>query len=141
MKDAISRFTLDSATEFLFGQDVHSLDAELPFPPWSVRSTSASESDHPADRFVSSFQRAQELVGQRIRFGPLYPLFEPLTNKVANERKAIDQFVLPIIKTAIKRREEHEGGLPSATSTTFLDHLLDSVKGISLHRLPSVNLT
>src|SRR4051812_35501938 len=40
-QDLVARFTLDSATEFLFGANVHSLDAELPFPHDDVRAAAA----------------------------------------------------------------------------------------------------
>lgn len=75
-QDLISRFTLDSATEFLFGNDVHSLAGGLPYPYYHS-TTSTSDSDaHPSTRFVHAFQEAQMITAFRSRFGSHWPLFE-----------------------------------------------------------------
>lgn len=57
-QDVVSRFTMDSATEFLFGKDVRSLDAPLPYPSTArtpFMEGGAAEEVHPADRFVRAF--------------------------------------------------------------------------------------
>lgn len=57
-QDLVSRFTLDSATEFLFGTCVHSLQAEAP-PPFGL-----------------ALGRVQHQLAQRSRASPVWPLFE-----------------------------------------------------------------
>lgn len=53
-QDAIGRFTLDSATVHLYGKDVRSLEAGLPYPPYDIsgkRNPDTYES-HPSNLFV-----------------------------------------------------------------------------------------
>ncbi|PPQ73115.1 hypothetical protein CVT26_014736, partial [Gymnopilus dilepis] len=52
IQDLASRFTMDSATEFLFAQDVRSLDAGLPYPYYAPPANSVEGGvnwDHPAN--------------------------------------------------------------------------------------------
>lgn len=61
-QDLTARFTLDSATEFLFGAKVDSISAGLPFPPALAASrTPKSFHAHPSTPFVRAFGRAQAL--------------------------------------------------------------------------------
>ena len=57
VQDALSRFTLDTATEFLFGQNVKSLSGDLPYPSMCKK---ASPRAHASDKFALAFSRAQE---------------------------------------------------------------------------------
>src|ERR1700690_1267046 len=59
-QDMVSRFTLDSATDFLFGNNVRSLSAGLPYPDNSPL-TSSYDLSHPANVFAQAFDRAQKL--------------------------------------------------------------------------------
>ncbi|KAI0369451.1 cytochrome P450 [Pilatotrama ljubarskyi] len=121
-QDVVSRFTMDSATEFLFGKDVRSLEAPLPFP--STFSTSppfagaASDGNadraeegviHPADRFVRAFQDALEATAIRGRFLQSWPLFEFWGDRVKQYLKAVDEFIDPIVENALKRKAEKVG--------------------------------
>lgn len=66
-QDLVSRFTLDSATEFLFGHCVHSLSAGLPYspnfppPPGAIVNNEAN----PANQFAKAFGEAQNLIARR----------------------------------------------------------------------------
>lgn len=64
-QDAISRFTLDSATEFLFGQDVQSLSTGLAYP----HRTEDSRHVGPSEAFSRAVSRSQEALVQRLRSG------------------------------------------------------------------------
>ncbi|KAF9016963.1 cytochrome P450, partial [Hymenopellis radicata] len=50
-QDVVSRFTLDSATEYLFGKDVESLSAGLPYPPLSNIPNPIHFENHPSNLF------------------------------------------------------------------------------------------
>ncbi|TFK35037.1 cytochrome P450 monooxygenase pc-3 [Crucibulum laeve] len=58
IQDLASRFTMDSATEFLFSQDVRSLDAGLPYPYYSPLAELSEARDHPANKFSRAFDDA-----------------------------------------------------------------------------------
>ena len=81
-QDLVSRFTLDSATSFLFGHDVHSLAAGLAYPKAAVAASAAAAERnksilaHPANIFAHSFLEAQRITAHRSRFGTSWPLRE-----------------------------------------------------------------
>ncbi|KAJ3713074.1 hypothetical protein C8R42DRAFT_298842 [Lentinula raphanica] len=58
-QDVVARFTLDSATEFLFGKDVESLGANLPYPDGSALANDLSILNHPSNVFVRAFMQGQ----------------------------------------------------------------------------------
>lgn len=131
----VFRFTLDSATEFLFGQDVCSLSAGLPYPedvPTATRS-------HPADIFAHSFGKAQELTAFRGRRGKNWALSEFFKDNVDEHRKVVEKFVDPIISEALRKRKELDlegkksGGKDEVgEDETLLDHLVNCTQGLSL---------
>jgi hypothetical protein len=133
-QDAVSRFTLDSATEFLFGKDVNSLDAGLPYPSSYSPSTSVDrkkevkgfDKTHASNVFSTSFLTALELTAGRTRYGMHWRLREMFGDEVKQRRKAVDEFVNPILDLGAgqkdvsksERKEEDE------ETETFLDHLI-----------------
>ncbi|KAF5348211.1 hypothetical protein D9758_014646 [Tetrapyrgos nigripes] len=148
-QDAVSRFTLDSATEFLFGKDVNSLGAGLPYPPANSPSCSAGvqvadgtklrrnvkgfNSTHPSNVFSTSFLAAQELTMGRTRYGMHWRLWEMLGDKVERMKGALDNFVNPILDVGAGRKNDFKDNLKEGKGTgkgkeeeteTFLDHLI-----------------
>ena len=69
----MSQFTLDSATEFLFVNCVHSLSSCIPHPHISHAEPAHSDA---TDAFALAFLAAQMLVSTRERLGWIWPLFE-----------------------------------------------------------------
>ncbi|KAK7459629.1 Protein kinase alk2 [Stygiomarasmius scandens] len=125
-QDAVSRFTLDSATEFLFGKDVNSLSAGLPYPP-SVSSPDVLKGfvrDHPSNRFAHAFLEGQELTATRTRYGMHWRLREIWGDEVEKRRLVVDEFVNPIIEGARQRKEQVTGKEKVEEEETFLDHLI-----------------
>ncbi|KAI8986306.1 cytochrome P450 [Trametes punicea] len=142
-QDVVSRFTMDSATEFLFGKDVRSLDAPLPYPSTYAASTppsgaahklspnaGAGGAIHPSDRFRRAFQDALEATNLRGRFMRSWPLFEFWGDKVKPHLKAVDEFVDPIVDEALRTKAEKGAGVVAAEDRdhvrddeTLLDHL------------------
>ncbi|KAF7358094.1 Glycosyltransferase family 39 protein [Mycena venus] len=55
IQDVVSRFTLDSATEFLFGKSADSLSAGLAYPEAASQKNAPSLSSHPSNIFVNAF--------------------------------------------------------------------------------------
>ncbi|KAF9530964.1 cytochrome P450 [Crepidotus variabilis] len=75
-QDLVGRFTLDSATEFLFGQSVQSLAAGIPYPPTSSRKMPSSFASHPSNIFVDAFVGGQRVAVERTALGFEWPLRE-----------------------------------------------------------------
>ncbi|KAJ3576017.1 hypothetical protein NP233_g717 [Leucocoprinus birnbaumii] len=129
-QDLSGRFTLDSATDFLFKSDVRSLDAPLPYPA-NARVKQPSFDDYPSTAFVKSFATAQEMMASRFQVGTSWPLLEFWKDKIQTHREIIDQFVQPFLEKGLK---EKKGRDPESqeTSESLLDYLMDKVSGKSL---------
>ncbi|KAF5358875.1 hypothetical protein D9757_012299 [Collybiopsis confluens] len=126
VQDAIGRFTLDSATEFLFGKDVESLGAGLPYPQNAALKNDQSFFDHPSNKFVRAFMKGQEQASARGRIGDLWPLAEFWEDKVGLHRQEIDKFTKPIIEERMRALVKKSGEDVKDEGETFLDHLLRS---------------
>ncbi len=133
-QDLVSRFTLDSATEFLFGRDVHSLSAGLPYPPESELARLQTTTPE-ADEFASAFLWAQTASAKRGRYQGLWALQEFWTDKVQSRKAAIDKFINPILLDAIQKKNENEKGQGDdgkvSEEDTLLSQLLKVTDGMS----------
>ncbi|KAF8684599.1 cytochrome P450 [Rhizoctonia solani] len=141
-QDVVARFTLDSGTEFLFGQDVRSLAARLPYPQEKPQDDSAS--------FAVAFGRAQDLLADRFSWAHLWPWLELFWNRTEQEMEVIDAYVTPILKR--KLEEKHDLGLRAKSKTvmdgnqleeagdTLLDHLVQLTDDISVIKDELINI-
>ncbi|THV01186.1 cytochrome P450 monooxygenase pc-2 [Dendrothele bispora CBS 962.96] len=137
-QDAVARFTLDSATQFLFGKAVDSTSAGLPYPPSSPTSSSSSDTylTHPSTKFVTAFTQGQQAITLRSIRGRYWRLFEFWKDEAAGYRKGLEVFVNPILDEAIRRKEEgdivgEDGGgsmKEVGEEETFLEHLVKVTK-------------
>ncbi|KAJ3758543.1 cytochrome P450 monooxygenase pc-1 [Lentinula raphanica] len=145
-QDLIGRFTLDSATEFLFGSCVNSLAAGLPYPR-DVAPTVLSGSSTPnvsgnllspngsafslARDFSNAFLDAQEACSSRERFSMVWPMLEIHKDKTKEPMKIINAFIQPIVNEAVaklknqERLGEKKGPVEEIDENeTLLDHLV-----------------
>ena len=90
-QDAISRFTLDSASEFLLGHDVQSLSSGLPYP-FNVTISSTAQSTGTED-FATAFAKAEHSISERTRIGWIWPLFEIFKDKTAEPMRVVNAFL------------------------------------------------
>lgn len=133
IQDLASKFTLDAATEFLFGTCVHSLDAALPSPittpsPSPSSSNVASSKgkssetilplsngtntldnishDHQTGKsFPTAFTSALYTIASRLRSGSLWPLLEITKDSTKQDVIVIRRFVRGIVEKALARRD------------------------------------
>ncbi|KAI0824721.1 cytochrome P450 monooxygenase pc-3 [Trametes gibbosa] len=128
-QDLISRFTLDSATEFLFGSCVHSLESSLPYPRGQYPFSGRAEQS-PSEKFAYAFGKLQHIVSERPRLGWVWPLKEVLKTSTDDYMAVVDGFIEPILKEALRKKEErlqHDDALDDKESQeddTLLDHLV-----------------
>ncbi|PSR74975.1 hypothetical protein PHLCEN_2v9389 [Hermanssonia centrifuga] len=128
-QDLISRFTLDSATEFLFGSCVHSLRNSLPYPH-NVPMPGAHQS--PAEDFAKAFAEAQTAIAHRSRVGWIWPWSELFHDKTESPMHVVDAYLDPILKAALKKAEDEQRfGVANGKvrddleeDETLLDHLV-----------------
>ncbi|TRM60427.1 cytochrome P450 [Schizophyllum amplum] len=128
-QDMVARFTLDSATEYLFGYDVNSSGAGLPYAPGAPTSNPPEFFAHSSNRFVTAFEEAQNLTAMRAHVGPGWRLYEAWKDKVQPCRHVIDGFVNEIIAdSALQKAEIEAKKATSETKTgeddTLLSHLM-----------------
>ena len=126
-QDLMGRFTLDSATEFLFGHCVHSLDAGLPYPH-NISDTPTNiltPEKQVANNFSAAFLDVQMAVSQRERLDFVWPLWEIFENKTKKHMKVVDAFIEPIVADAIsKKNDARREKVSEEGEGTLLDHLV-----------------
>ena len=131
----MSRFTIDSATEFLLGKDICTLSAGLPYPALSPLANSDAFVNHPSNTFTRAFEVAQFFSMRRGGYGSGWPLAEFWTDKVKPHRKIIDQFIEPILAEALTKRVAvmNEASTDrrklNTNVETLLSHLLNHTQG------------
>ena len=127
VQDVLSRFTLDTATEFLFGQNVKSLSADLPYPSTCKK---ASPRTHPSDEFAFAFNRSQEHMFLRVIYGQTWPLVDFWEDIVAKDKKTTNKFTDPLIRAALERKKAAKGVYEvNRDDSTLLDHLVQQTDG------------
>ena len=133
----MSRFTLDSATEFLLGSCVHSLSAGLPYPHNVTPPQSISGWNNSAHDFAHAFLQAQITISERERKGIVWPLYELFHTKTDKPMQIVNAYLEPIIKEAVEKQknapitnDKLSTGLDD--DETVLDHLVKFTSGHSL---------
>ncbi|KAJ7062885.1 cytochrome P450 [Mycena amicta] len=135
-QDLASRFTLDSATSFLFGKSIDSMSAGLPYPESSPLANLPAFDNHPSNAYVRSFFQSQVFTVHRLALQRQWPLVEFWKDRVKPHRKIIDEFIEPILNEALAKKnkgtqggevdgkmaEDSEGG----EEETFLSHLVQA---------------
>ncbi|KAK0439709.1 cytochrome P450 [Desarmillaria tabescens] len=122
-QDVVARFTLDSATEYLFGKDVNSTSAGLPYPAGSPLAGNPHFVNHLSNMFVKAFAAAQEQSAIRLQRGQYWPLFEFKADAVKPLRRVVNEFVEPLLAEALSRK---------ANSPKLVENEKDSDEGMSL---------
>ncbi|KAJ6562294.1 cytochrome P450 monooxygenase pc-3 [Mycena capillaripes] len=125
-QDLASRFTMDSATSFLFGSCVDSLAAPLPYPSTSSSPFLAAASPDPADVFTAAYTAAMNHISSRSRFGWIWALFELTGDATRPQMRIVDAYLEPIIATAVARKSAlGASGALKGEPETLLDELLN----------------
>ncbi|KAI0775658.1 cytochrome P450 [Trametes elegans] len=141
-QDLVSRFTLDSATEFLFGRDVRSLSAGLPYPPTSdIARTQTVKAD--ADEFSSAFLNAQIASSRRGRYQQFWALKEFFRDRVSEQKAAIDRFISPVLVDALRQKAERGGAAEDAKVSeedTLLSQLLKVTDDVNIIHDETLNI-
>ncbi|OBZ76403.1 hypothetical protein A0H81_03439 [Grifola frondosa] len=127
-QDLIARFTLDSATEFLFGF------------------CTTDEPISTAEKFAQAFASAQEIVSERPRVGWTWPLQEFFKDKTDEHMVVVDSVLQPILEGALKkkeartRQEEEAADEKADDGDTLLDHLARLTSDFSILHDETLNV-
>ncbi|KAJ7230851.1 cytochrome P450 monooxygenase pc-3 [Mycena haematopus] len=125
-QDLAGRFTMDSATSFLFGSCVDSLGAPLPYPSTAPSPFLSPASPSPADVFTAAYSTAINHIASRSRFGWIWPFFELTSDATQPQMRVVDAYLEPIITAAVARKTTLAvEGAPKNEPETLLDELLN----------------
>ncbi|KAF7291171.1 hypothetical protein MIND_01260400 [Mycena indigotica] len=145
-QELISRFTMDSATEFLFGESVDSLEASLAYPhnlPSSFvipNNTQDSPRAQAAIRFTTAFGQALTHLAFRERTGWIWPLYEIFEDATAKPMAIVAGYLDPIIQRAVDRgRNENEPNMED-DEMTLLDDLVKSTSDAKILKDEILNI-
>ena len=130
-QDLISRFTLDVATEFLFGHCVHSLSGDLPLPH-NVAQLAQSQEKSQSELFATAFREAQTVLSMRILFRGIWPFAEILTDATEGPMKIVNNLLEPILEKALAKEQNRKRADNKEEDDTLLSHLVKETKGIVL---------
>ncbi|KAI6119971.1 cytochrome P450 [Pisolithus croceorrhizus] len=138
-QDMVGRFTLDSATEFLFGKCVGSLSAGLIYPKNSLPGQNKEHTNHPSNVFSRAFSEAQAQVMRRSSFGTVWRLAEFWNDRIEKDMEICHGFIEPILKDALEMKrsiKESEQSIGQAfteekvfSEDTLLGHLVNCTEG------------
>jgi hypothetical protein len=142
VQDLVRRFTLDSASEFLFGHNVESLSAGIPYPPYAEHKNLPTFTNHSSNIFSRAFAQGQSFATARIAFADEWSLAEFWKDKILPERKVMDSFTEPLMLEALANRERH---LKSAErgdneDLTLLSHLVRHTQDTDIIKDELINL-
>ncbi|KAF9448161.1 cytochrome P450 [Macrolepiota fuliginosa MF-IS2] len=151
-QDLIGRFTLDAATEFLFGHNVQSLSGILPYPynhPSHISlSTTACDGGEGkfSTGFVQAFVEAQMITSRRWRFSVHWPLLEFWKDDMKKPIGVVKELIEPIVKEAVRKKQQRVftalgGKVEEETEEeTLLENLVNETDDLDILRDEIVNL-
>jgi len=103
-QDMFSRISLDSATAFLFNNDVRSLSAGLIYPPGTAEAANHDISQ-PSNRFAHAFSDCQRQVAFRTFLGAIWPLTEMTGEATKANMEIVNGFIDPLIAEALHNKK------------------------------------
>ncbi|TFY82265.1 hypothetical protein EWM64_g1746 [Hericium alpestre] len=119
-QDLISRLTLDTATEFLFGTDVRSLSGGLPYPSTLTPPYCSHDKQESSGGFASAFVATQIRMSLRSRYGQSWPLYELFDDSVEKNMRVVHGYIEPIVQRALERAEERQRSGEKTSDPTIL---------------------
>jgi hypothetical protein len=128
LQDAFCRFTLDSASEFLFGLDVRSSSAGLPYPQTAC--SAQNTESHPANKYSNAFMAAQVAASIRPLLNNFWPLTEIWEDKVKKQMRIVYDFVDPVVKAALEKKRLNASIPDDEENVTLLDDLVKQTDGM-----------
>ena len=139
-QELVSRFTLDSATEFLFGNCVHSLMMDLPYayndpPSPEIAQTAAGATA----KFSQAFTGVQEALAVRLRIGWSWIFSEVFKDTTRKHMEVVSAYIQPIVEEALRRkRSAIEEEKTTDDEETLLDHLVKQTEGARAARVYAI---
>lgn len=125
MQDMFARFTMDTAGEFLFGtSELNTLDLPLPKASEAAIGPKGVATDGIYGGFVQAFEQGQVNARKRSsQPAPLWTAREFFHDSQTETAKAIDDFLEPLARKSLQRKDAVLAGGGKVDEGSFLDHL------------------
>ncbi|KAH9923790.1 cytochrome P450 [Amylocystis lapponica] len=126
-QDLYARFTLDAASEFLFGKNMDTLSGQLPVPGQTRMSAKGSATDDDFGSFAQAFESVQTIIAMRSRRGDWWPMLELGKDETSPHMDVIRQWLQPVVQRMLDHRAEMKatGTQSSPDHSTFLEYLVE----------------
>ncbi|KZT03032.1 cytochrome P450 [Laetiporus sulphureus 93-53] len=131
VQDLYARFTLDAASEFLFGQNLETLSGKLPIPGQTHLSAKGSVMDDDFGSFVRAFESAQERIMTRSRRGYFWPVYELFgRDPQLRHMEVIKGWVNPVFDHVMRNKAQMQkaGAKNSLDQSIFLEYLAEQTE-------------
>lgn len=144
-----SRISLDSATAFLFNNDVCSLSAGLIYPPGTPEAANHDNLSS-SNAFSRAFSDAQRQIAYRTFLGDVWPLTEMTGDVTKANMRVVNDFIEPLIAEALKKKRAASESDKKTSDTEsddpghscLLDHLVSVSDGkFTVHYLDRLTFT
>ncbi|KAF7349579.1 hypothetical protein MSAN_01683200 [Mycena sanguinolenta] len=147
-QDIVSRFAMDSSSEFLFGRNAHTLAAGLPYPSHVATPANTNASN----AFAEAMNQAQLINTHRGALGAAWPVTEFWHDRLAEPIRVVHEFLDPILSEAVARRaadsgekqvamENHTADREVQEGESLVDHLLHYTQDRTILRDEVLNLS
>jgi len=125
-EELVARFTVDTASEFLFGQNLNTLSYE----------------EDGFGSFTNAFMAIQEQLCRRSLLGAIWPLFELFEDKCEKHKRAIRGWVDPLVARAVRiqREMKEKGQTVDPKDSTFLEYLATTTQDAEAVRDQLLNM-
>ncbi|KAL5522174.1 hypothetical protein ACEPAF_2031 [Sanghuangporus sanghuang] len=135
-QDLYARFTLDSASEFLFGNNLDTLSLSLPEPGKAKMGPKGSATNDEFGSFAQAFEMAQCIITHRARLGYFWPVAEFWKNKMKELGQVTKKWLDPLVQRAVneKLKAKRLGIEAPISERTFMEHLAQSTEDVGLIR-------
>ncbi|KAF9220585.1 cytochrome P450 monooxygenase CYP63 [Gyrodon lividus] len=142
VQDLYARFTIDAASEFLFGKNLDTLSGKLPMAGLTTLSDRGSVTEDAWGTFAKAFEAVQQIITIRARTGLLWPVFELFDDKTMPYVDTIRQWVDPLVRQTLedKAAAKKLGVNGNLEDKTFLQHLADSTEDAGMIRDQLLNI-
>lgn len=127
-QDIFSRFTIDAASEFLFGKNLDTLSGSLPIAGQTKMGPKGSATEDTWGSFAYAFEMAQVNITIRARLGSIWPLFELIKDRNKDACDVIRKWIDPLVQQALNdKRQMQEAGIEhKIEEKTFMQHLAET---------------
>jgi hypothetical protein len=131
-QDLYARFTLDSASEFLFGKNLDTLSQPRPLAGKSRMGPKGSALEGSWGSFAHSFETAQINVTTRARIGHWWPLLELSKDINKEHAEVVHGWLDPLVADSLSDRGySTRRSSKDLSGTSFLQYLAENTKGLA----------